>query len=386
MALSILSGLVDDSDILSNERVIDMSEIIGQLENDMTQFTTALMKVRSKAANSSKVEWLEDRLFPRKSALAASATSATTTINVTAGEGAYFNIGDAFRNAATGEAMEVVSKATDALGVTRALGSVAAASAASGTELVILGNAALQGATIPTSLVTKRVAQYNYTQIFRLSYSFTRTLTQSNLYTGGEPDYERRKKGVEHKRQLESSLFFGPRTLDTGGSEPQGFMGGIVEYVTTNLHDPSGQMTSTELDTFLQTDFQYGSQNRVIFASPTFARVVSTYARDNWVRATPDNTLWGVKIDGIVSGAFGYQVPVFVKREWGEFSTASSQYGSWAFVVDMESVRLRPLQNTVLLRNRQANDADRVTEEYLTETSFELRNEQKHAILKNVTS
>ena len=59
MAVTINSGLVDDADILSNERVIDMSDIIDTLESDFTQFSSALMKVRSKPANSSKVEWLE---------------------------------------------------------------------------------------------------------------------------------------------------------------------------------------------------------------------------------------------------------------------------------------------------------------------------------------
>lgn len=387
MAIAINAGLVDDLDILQNERVIDMSDIVGMLETEWTQFTTALMKVRSKPANSSKVEWLEDRLFPRKSALAITASAGTGALDVTAGEGIYFNVGDVLRNAVNGEAFEVTGVTSDSLGVIRSVGTVAAATSASGAEIVILGNAALQGATAPSSKVVERVAQFNYTQIFRLSYSFTRTLTQSRLYTGGEPNYERKKKGIEHKRQLEAALFFGPRELDVTGSEPQGFMGGIFEYLTSNIHDPSGQMTSTELDTFLQTDLQYGSgENKVIFCAPLVARIISTYARDNWVRATRENTIWGVKIDGLVSGAYGYEVPVFVKREWGDFATTSSQYGSWAFVVDMDAVRLRPLQNTVLLRNRQANDADRVTEEYLTETSFELRNEQKHAIIKNATS
>jgi len=57
MALTINSGLVDDQDILQNERVIDMSDVIDTLESDFSQFSTALMKVRSKPANSSKVEW-----------------------------------------------------------------------------------------------------------------------------------------------------------------------------------------------------------------------------------------------------------------------------------------------------------------------------------------
>ena len=163
MAVTINSGLVDDADILANERVIDMSDIIDTLESDFTQFSSALMKVRSKPANSSKVEWLEDRLMPRKSALAASATSATGSIDVTANEGVYFNVGDLVRNTLTGEAYEVTGVTTDAVGITRSIGSVAAVSSASANaELIIVANAALQGARAPASKVVERVAAYNY--------------------------------------------------------------------------------------------------------------------------------------------------------------------------------------------------------------------------------
>lgn len=51
----------------------------------------------------------------------------------------------------------------------------------------------------------------------------------------------------------------------------------------------------------------------------------------------------------------------------------------------MDAVRYRPLQSTVLLRNRQDNDADRVTEEYLTEASLEFQHEAKHSLIINVT-
>jgi hypothetical protein len=389
MATTINSGLVDDSDILSNERVIDMSDVVDTLESDFTQFTTALMKVRSKPATSTKVEWLEDVLFPRKSALAASATSSATSISVTADEGVYFNVGDLVRNTLTGEAYEVTGVTTDSVGVTRSIGSVAAASSASANaELIIVANAALQGARAPTAKVTERVAAYNYTQIVRQSYSFTRSLTQSKVYVpGGELMYERKKKAVEHKRALEAMFFLGARDLDTGGSEPQGFCGGAIEYISTNVHDAAGTMASSSFEGFMETDLQYGSEsNKVLFAAPRVSRVLSSYPLTAWTRATPGNSLWGVKVDGFISGAFGYEVPVFVKREWGEFSKGTaSQMGSKAFLIDMDSVRIRPLQPTVLLRNRQDNDADRVTEEYLTEASLEFQHEKKHALLINIT-
>lgn len=381
---TVLTGLVDDSDILSNERVIDMSDVIDILESDVTQFTTALSKANSKPANSTKVEWLEDQLMTRITTLAASATSAATSLSCN--DGTIFNVNDVVRIPVSGEAVVVTGITSNEIGVTRSVGTVAAATAASGVDLIVIGNAYNQGATLQNAKVLKRSNQYNYTQIFRHPYSFTRSLTQSKLYGGPEPMKERKKKAIEHKRAIEYMLFFGARELLTGGSEPQGFSGGLVEFLSTNLHDASGTLSATELDTYLQTDLQHGSTSKVMFASPTVARVISTFARDNWTRTGQSNSLWGVKVDGLVSGAYGYEVPVFVKKDWNDFSATSTQYGSWAFVVDMEAVTLRPLQNTILLRNRQANDADRVTEEYLTEVSLEVRSEKKHAIVKGVTA
>jgi hypothetical protein len=388
-ALTVGTGMVDDADILDHERVVDMEDVIDQLETDITQFSTALMKVASKPAISAKVEWLEDRLFPRLATLTATAATADDHIHVASGYEDYFRVGDIVRNAITGEAMAVSAApvlTSTSIGVTRSIGDVAAATSASGADLVIIGNAAAQGATLGTCKVTTRVNQYNYCQIFRHPYSFSNTLAASKLYGGPEPMKERQKKAVEHKRALENTLFFGARDLNTGGSPgPIGYMGGLIEFITTNLHNPSGGMSPNELDTYLQTDLAEGSRNKVIFASPTFARSVSSFARDNWTRSTPTDTKYGVKVDAYVSGAYGYEVPVFVKKDWFDLSAASSQYGSWAFLVDMSAVMLRPLRTTQLLRNRQANDADLVTEEYLTEVSFECRNELKHAVIKDVT-
>ena len=53
---TILNGLVDDQDILSNERVIDMDDAIAMLDPDTSQFFTMLVRVARKAAESTKVE------------------------------------------------------------------------------------------------------------------------------------------------------------------------------------------------------------------------------------------------------------------------------------------------------------------------------------------
>ena len=54
MATTILSALVDDSDILSNQRVIDMSDEIALLDPETSQFYTMLSRLGSKSAFSGR--------------------------------------------------------------------------------------------------------------------------------------------------------------------------------------------------------------------------------------------------------------------------------------------------------------------------------------------
>jgi hypothetical protein len=123
-----------------------------------------------------------------------------------------------------------------------------------------------------------------------------------------------------------------------------------------------------------------------LFVSPVVAAAISGFMRDAWQPAgdSPPR-LWGAKVDGFISGAYGYKVPVFVKRDWNDFSTASGQYGGWAFYVNMDNIEYNPLRNTELLRDRQANDADSYDEEYLTEFSTRVKHERTHGIITGVT-
>jgi hypothetical protein len=390
MAVPTITGLNDDSDILQNERVIDMDEDIAFLDPDQSQFTTMLMKVARSDAFSTKSEWLEDEYFPRLSSVASGGGSDGATITVAAGEGAYFRAGDIVRNARTGQAVSVTSVATDTLTVSIHLGRVAFAAAAASDQLLIVGNASKQGAGLGTRKITKRVAQFNYHQIQRNPYGFTRSLMASRLYGGPVPDKERRKKEVEHKRSIEYTLFWGVRNLDTSGTEPVGMAGGLFEFIVSNVQNSVGTLTKVLLDTYMRGFLQHGEVGEgVLFVSPLVAQAISGFLRDAWNPATDvaaeSPRLWGAKVDGFISGAYGYKVPVIVKKDWNDFSSASGQYGGWAFYVNMSGVEMPVLRGTQLLRDRQANDADAYDEEFLTEFSVKIMHERKHGLITGVT-
>lgn len=67
-------------------------------------------------------------------------------------------------------------------------------------------------------------------------------------------------------------------------------------------------------------------------------------------------------------------------------------WAGMAFAFEMDKLAYRYLsgngrnRDTQLLKNRQANDADEVKEEYLSEIGFELFLENRHGLLKGVTA
>jgi hypothetical protein len=387
---TLLSGVVDDADILSNQRVVDMSPTIAELEPDEAPLTTMLQKVSKRAAYSQKVEWLSDELVPRLTTLAASATSSATSLSVPATTGAssgtYFRAGDVIRIASTGENCYVTGVSADTLYVTRGIGgtAVTAVSAASGVDVIKVGNAAAEGATLGTLIQTKKVANFNYAQIQRDPWGFTNTLVASKLYGGPEPANEAKKKLIEHKRQLENTLFWGVRDLNTSGSAPIGYCGGVFQYATTNLTASVGTLTESVFESFLRKAFRFGSQNKVFFCSPLVASALSSFPQGKLAPPAPGITEYGVSLSSYQS-ASGAKVQIMVKRDWYDFQNTSNQYGGIGVMLDMDDITMRPLRDTVLKPDRQANDEDSIKQEYLTEWSFEMGNEKKHAIISGIT-
>ena len=383
MPVTVLTGVADDADILSNRRVVDMAPVIALLEPDEAPLTVMLSQISSRPAKSQKVEWLSDQIMPRLTTLNGAVLTGDTVINVAAGTGTYFRANDILR-LQNGENVKVTSISTDALTVVRSIGAVAASGVATSTDVIKIGNAAAEGATLGTIKMTQQVANYNYCQIQRDPLGFTNTLINSDLYGGNEPQYEAKKKMIEHRRQIENTLFFGQRDLDTSGGTPVAYAGGLVDYISSNITTVGGNLTESGFAAFLRTGFRYGSRNKVLFASPLIVSALSSFAQSKLAPPSSDVTTYGVALQEY-RGANGTSVKIVEKRDWLDFSTASNQVGSWGVLVDMDDVQMRPMRKTVLLPDRQAPDEDSIKQEYLTEYSLQVGLEQNHAILRGVT-
>jgi len=381
------TGVVDTEARLSSERVVDMDNKIGLKETDNSQFTTILKNLPSTDATQVEVRWLEDQLFPNRTTLAATASSADASVSVATGTGVYFRVGDIVFVEQTSEKLEVIGITSDAIGVTRSIGGVVAATAQTGGGLVIVGNASAQGADTGTLKSTDRTLGYNYTQIFRSPFGFTGTDAEIKLYGADDPEREAAKKRVEHNRRLENSVWTGGRDFTSATPSSKGYMGGVMEYLSTNVFTAFGALSLTGFDLKIQQILQDGDMNKVIFAAPLAARGLSHLFDSRWQSAQNDDVLLGAKVSAFLDGAYGERLPVIVKREWGAYGSTGYGLGGAIFVIDLSNVKRRPMTNrdTKLLPNRQGNGEDKVVFDYLTEMSFELKNETTHGAFFGVT-
>lgn len=388
--MAIEKGVVSTTNLLADALEVDMDPEMRMLDADESQYSTLVMNTRSTETRREKFNWLEKEIFPRLVTVGTSYLVGDTSVTLSAGQGANVRIGDVLRNMARGDALWVTNVVGDVLTVVRNVGVKAAVAGTAGDTLLIMSNAAAQGADFGQTAILLPVLGYNYTQIFRHGYSFSRTTTKVQTYAGGEPETESDAKALEHKRAIEYSGFWGARDMktDPATGEPAGFTGGLVEFITTNKADVNASLTVDYLDNWLRTTLQYTSRNVVLYASPLAAYQISKFNRGGqgsaW-RPSRENVA-GLKVDAFMSGVYGYEVPIVVKKDWNDFPTTLDQYGGWLFLVDHDSIRWRFLtdSSTKLLTARQHPGADRVSEEWLTEGGWQIENEKHHGLLYGI--
>lgn len=391
IANTINTGAVDTERVASDEKQVDMVEEFQLLDPGQTQFTTMLgdSRLKSKPATASQIKWLEDQYFPRQSSVAGGGyLIGATSVTVAAGEGPYFKPNDLVRNAARGDMFKVQSVAGDVLTVQRSIGSVAAVAGTAGDQLMIVGNAAPQFADVGTLKTTQRVLGYNYLQTQRDPAGASDEEENISTFGNGHLSGEMAKKAVEHKRAIESNIWFGARSFTSASPNSVGTSGGAIEYISTNRFPSIGTLDKTVWETNTAQVLGHGNiDQKVIFCSPKVGQALSGFLRDNWVKATPTDTVWGVKVNAYVSGTYGVNIPVVVKQEWGTFSTSLNQYGGIAFIIDMGYVRFRPQlnRNTALLQNRQSPGVDGRIDEWRTRYSLMFAVEQAHGYFSGIT-
>lgn len=378
MALSTQARGVNN--ILANRIVVDMSDKISDLQPNAAPLLVLTKKLATEACHNPKFEWMEADLLGRWTANVGAKISTDTTINVTAGTGALFAVGDLAKVVATGEIIRVTGISTDALTISRGFGVTSAGAIADGGKIINLGNANIQGGGAPSEKYNEPTPQYNYTQIFKTPFSLTNTLDATQLYGEKQKARLRRLKGIEHAQSIELSLLFGERKMLTAGvDQPLTATGGVLQFLagTSNtLNKSYSTTTADDFETFCEKVFTYGSSEKVVLASPNLITKINSFALGKLSVVSADHEkAFGVNI---MRYSTAHGDLLFVKHPM-----LIQGYAGYGIVLDMEELKYRPLANrdTRLMTDIQLPDEDGTKDMYITEAGLEFRMPSKHGLI-----
>jgi len=390
MALNVNTGVVDPSDRLSTELVEGVSDVLHLIDVQRFPLWSILQALPQPPALNTQVKWNAERNRPVHATLAATASSAATTLTVATGQGAYFKAGDlvAVFGDAQPEIVSVSSVVSDALTVVRSVGDTAAAAATAGAALLILGPAVAQGSDLASSIYVQAASGYNYAEIFRTPIEFTGSEFETGKYGNKRNAKSIANRLNQHVRQLENTLFFGARsyTSNSGSGHPLGTSGGLAEFISGAAI--GGTLSASGFDTNLDKVFGAGSGRKVIFAGSVAARGLQTVYATNFLPNLTGKKLHGVKPDFFVNTPYG-AVPGFTKGDWNmsysDTEPTVSGPKNQLFLVDLAHVAWRPLRKTRLVEDQAEPGEDRVEQAWLTEGALEVATVESHGILSGIT-
>ncbi len=383
---SMVRGQVATNDLLAAQLVVDMDREVYEIDKRANPVMTLISREsRSKEANATTINWMEDEPVPMWTHLNGSINGSVTSITVD--DSSFYQVGDLLKVVATGEIMRVTAVPTGTTAsVTRGYAGASGTSASDNAYVLNLRAAEMEGDVAPDAISTVKAAKLNYMQIVRTPVHLTNTAQAVEHYSGDELRYQQRKAGVAHARAWEEIFLHGRKKEDTStGSAPIRLAGGIDEFVTTNLLDANGTLTEPEfIDWLGDGPFRYSpngdpGSSKWLFASRDLLNTINGWGLAKLQLASAETAKYGMDIMQYVTGLGVLKVVNHPLLEQG--------YGGYGYVIDPASIIRRPLsgRSTKLLTNRQDNSEDGRKDEYLTEQSFQVVTEKANGIIFNVS-
>lgn len=345
-------------------------------------FLTFTARLRDKRTVANPLfQWLEKDMYPRSSTASTAYDDDDTSIVVATGTGGRFAGNMILRVKETGETMRVTTVSTDTLTVVRAFGGNAAP-IPSGATLIFVGYAFEDGAGIGTIKSIQEFNKFNYTQIFRTSFGFTGRDLEVDLFGGKDETTETQWATLEHKKSIEYAFLFGRRNLTTSTHQIT-TTGGLDEAIVTNAWNVQGTtLNKRTFDEFCEQGMRWGnsgylrrgSAKKILFHSAAWGTEINSWA---------DQKLQYRVLDEQIGFAASVMVTPFGEVMLMHTPLLDEYFPDRAFLVDPEHVRYVAMRNrdTKLLRDRQANDIDGKSNEYLSDVGLQTEFEHAHASL-----
>lgn len=382
------AGLRGTGDWAADERPKNFREmILWRQPNGMAPLTALLSKMASEKVDDPQFHWWEEELTSVR--LQVNGVINTTTVTGIVVDSGALNLvpGDILlietSDASTAEKVKVSSVTNDTnIVVTRGQAGTSAAAIPDNTYITRIGTANEEGSTSPSVSSRNPTKLLNYCQIFKTAYELTKTAALTRTRTGDPLKNDKKRRMFDHAVNLELAFLFGNAYETTGsGGKPLRYTGGLREFITSNATIFSTSPTETTFLNAVTPVFDYdggGGNERLIFCGNGFLTNLNKLAKSGMqVRVDEVVKLYGMQLQRWIApmGTF------YLKTH--PLMNTHGRYTNSAFIIDPSALKYRYMRDTKFEDNIQANDADEIKGQWITEAGLEVRHQRTMAYIGN---
>jgi hypothetical protein len=395
-----VAGLRGTGDWATDERPKNFREmILWRNPNGQTPLTALLSKMKNESTDDPEFAWYEEELNALRltvnysTGYGTTSTSIAVTSNVT--DATDVVAGDVFlveADLTSAYANEIVvataAGASGSITIARGQCGTTAAALPNGTNLTKIGNTFAEGSGAPTAASRNPTKMYNLCQIFKTTYDITETAKRTKTRTGDPVKNDKKRKMFDHSVAMELAFLFGKRYETTGSNgKPLRYTGGLLWFLSQYASSMITAFTTTPTESAF-TDavykcFDYDSgagDERIVFAGNGFLNSLN--------RLAAGQSRTRVNFDGLID-VYGMKLQRWVLPQGTllikshPLMNTHGRFTNDAMILDPSAIKFRYIRDTTFKDNIQANDADEVKGQWLTEAGLELEHAKTMGWISN---
>lgn len=353
--------------IASTRLKVDMHEAIFNYEKQDAALYTTLVMLGTEDAIAKTVSWHVDELVPKFARINGGITdgAADTTFTVDTPMGSYVGVGWLIKFTRTGETCLTTTggSATSIVVTARSWGHVSAGTIVDNDEILILGPAYAEGATLGTAVTTTETQYSNYLQTVRHNWSIGGLLQElsarGGTYGGKEDARQREKMVATHKRALELLLLFSEGAVSSGTATTYGIIPWVERYATGNVNGAS-TVTEAVFEAGNEVLFRGGESDKRIMQMARPVHGIANQFAASLQRTKQGQRKHGLRIMDYESAHGDLSLVRNVALE-------GDNYSKYAFAFDPAVTKLKYGRNTKIIKDRQGTSVDGYEEEIITD-------------------
>ncbi len=355
-----------------------------QWEDQGAALYTSLAMLGTERAIAKTHSWHVDELRPKFIRInGGTLDDSGLTFTVDTPGGSYVKPGMLLQNTRTGETYLSTTggSATTFVVTARSWGATAAAATADNDEILIIGYAYAESASLQAAVTTTEVQYSNRLQTQRHNWNIGGLLMElskrGGTWNGDEAAIQRKKMIATHKRDCNLMLLFSEGAASSGTAT----MDGIVPFIKTNAsgnQNTASVLTEAVFESGNEQWFRGGDEDkRVLVCSRRFHSIASQFPKAQ-IRTSTGDTKYGLRMSDYISAHGDIKLVREVALEGDE-------YNAYAIGLSSRS-KLVYGRNAVLIKDRQGVSEDGYEEEIVSDLTAEFGHPEHMYLWSDVAS